>query len=124
MHSASWASIAAQTARIDWVSLTSLYLGCIAANACSCITLQPFAAVMPGLITNGAEQHWVFDYQAKLDTCDVAAAAELRSALEARAGEATLYRKQYDSLCRKLDGLEERQRHASAAARAKVPCST
>ena len=123
MHSASWASIAAQTARIDWVSLTSLYLGCIAPNACSCITLQPFAAVMPGLIT-AAEQHWVFDYQSKHDMCDVAAAAELRSALEARAGEATLYRKQYDSLCRKLDGLEERQRHASAAARAKVPCST
>ena len=49
-----------------------------------------------------------------------AAAAELRSALEARSAEASLYRKQYESLCRKLDSLEEHQRQASAAARAKV----
>jgi len=47
----------------------------------------------------------------------------LRSALNARSAEASLYRKQYESLCRKLDSLEEQQRQASAAARAKVPPS-
>jgi len=50
----------------------------------------------------------------------LAAAAELRSALDARSAEASLYRKQYESLCRKLDCLEEQHRQASAAARAKV----
>ena len=45
---------------------------------------------------------------------------ELRSALEARSAEALLYRKQYESLCRKLDSIEEHQRQASSAARAKV----
>jgi len=54
----------------------------------------------------------------------LAAAAELRSALDARSAEASLHRKQYDSLCRKLDSLEEQQRQASAAARAKVPPSS
>ena len=44
----------------------------------------------------------------------------LRSALEARGAEAALYRKQYEGLCRKLDSLEEHQRQASTAARAKV----
>ncbi|KAL0042529.1 hypothetical protein WJX79_002525 [Trebouxia sp. C0005] len=46
--------------------------------------------------------------------------AELRSALDARSAEASLYRKQYEGLCRKLDSLDEQQRQASAAARAKV----
>ena len=50
----------------------------------------------------------------------MAAAAELRSALDARTAEASLYRKQYESLCCKLDSLEEQQRQASVAARAKV----
>ena len=54
----------------------------------------------------------------KLDVA--AAAAELRSALDARSAEASLYRKQYESLCRKLDSLEEQQRQASVAARTKV----
>ncbi|DBA90428.1 TPA: hypothetical protein ACH3X1_003700 [Trebouxia sp. C0004] len=45
--------------------------------------------------------------------------AALRSALDARSAEASLYRKQYEGLCRKLDSLEEQQRQASAAARAK-----
>lgn len=53
-----------------------------------------------------------------------AAAAELRSALDARSAEASLYRKQYESLCRKLDSLEEHQRQASAAARTKVHAVT
>lgn len=44
----------------------------------------------------------------------------LRNALEARGAEAVLYRKQYEGLCRKLDSLEEHQRQASTAARAKV----
>ncbi|KAL0049780.1 hypothetical protein WJX82_009760 [Trebouxia sp. C0006] len=45
--------------------------------------------------------------------------AELRSALDARSAEASLYRKQYESLCCKLDSLEGQQRQASVAARAK-----
>ena len=52
--------------------------------------------------------------------CAFAAAADLRAALEARAAEAALYRKQYDMLCRKLEYLEEQQRQASCAARSKV----
>lgn len=52
-----------------------------------------------------------------------AAAAQLRAALEARAAEAALYRKQYDALCHKLDSMEEQQRQASLAARTKVPWS-
>lgn len=48
------------------------------------------------------------------------AAVALRSALDARGAEAALYRKQYEGLCRKLDSLEEHQRQASTAARAKV----
>ena len=48
------------------------------------------------------------------------AAVGLRTALEARQAEAALYRRQYEGLCRKLDTIEEHQRQASSAARAKV----
>ena len=45
---------------------------------------------------------------------------DLRNALEARNAEAALYRKQYEGLCHKLDSIEQHQRQASSAARAKV----
>lgn len=48
------------------------------------------------------------------------AAVGLRNALEARQAEAALYRRQYEGLSRKLDSIEEHQRQASSAARAKV----
>ena len=50
----------------------------------------------------------------------VPAAVVLRNALQARAAEAGLYRKQYEGLCCKLDSLEEHLRQSSSAARAKV----
>ena len=59
-----------------------------------------------------------------LTHCAFVAAADLRAALEARAAEAALYRKQYDMLCRKLEYLEEQQRQASCAARSKVTIIT
>ena len=50
----------------------------------------------------------------------MSAAVVLRNALEAREAEATLYRKQYQGLCRKLNSLEEHHKQASSVARAKV----
>ena len=80
-----------------------------------CILLQHHCHVITSSLALGHGVH---------SSVALAAAAELRSALDARSAEASLYRKQYESLCRKLDSLEEQQRQASAAARAKVPPSS
>ncbi len=79
-----------------------------------CVLLQHHCHVITSSLALGHGFH---------SSVAMAAAAELRSALDARSAEASLYRKQYESLCCKLDSLEEQQRQASVAARAKVPPS-
>ena len=76
-----------------------------------CVLLQHHCHVITSSLALGHAFH---------SSVAMAAAAELRSALDARSAEASLYRKQYESLCCKLDSLEEQQRQASVAARAKV----